>query len=102
MSPLRTAGRLARILRACGKAAASGQCTSLMCAIPMATSSAPCIAPNDPGDRQREQVARRAPARCEAFVARDLDRHDLLDLPPTAGRGGRAAPGRLVSVGPPL
>ena len=45
------------------------------------------------------QVARRAAAGRQAMRRRDLDRHDLLDLPAAAGRRRRQAAGRLVSVG---
>ena len=43
------------------------------------------------GDRLREQVARRAAAGRAACVARDRHRHDLLDLPPAAGREAAAS-----------
>src|SRR5918995_1424235 len=82
---------------------ASGRCTSPICATRTATSSAASIGfrpTSEPGDRQREQGARRPAAGREACVRGHGHRHDLLDLPAASGGSGREAAGRLVFVGP--
>ena len=85
--------------------AGSARCTSPICAIPTATSSAASTGSrptSELGDRQREPGARRPATRREASVRRHRHGHDLLDLPAAPGGRRREASGRLVSVGPDL
>src|SRR6185437_4647913 len=98
----RRAERRSRTRRAIAKAALASS-TLLICAIPTATSSADFTVRRS--ERRAfigEQVARGAAARRAPCLDRDVDRHDLLDLPAAAGGGGRETAGPLVPVGPDL